>query len=242
MRVRQRHQRLRFVGFVVGLCTLGVSAPGLEFTVALDTAPLIGHPAGPFSLDFQLIDGSGMGDSNNTAIVTNFNFDGGSAASTPVLTGGASGNLSSGITLAESSFFNDCHEQFSSGSNLTFTVQLTTNLQTPQPDEFSFAILDSGGNEIPTTGPADALLIVAINSVDPAVQTFSTDPSIPPVAGGLGIDIPAAMISIIPEPSTLAIVVVGLAALLVGQPRRAVDHPTAILRRRNQQTGPLFPS
>ena len=33
---------------------------------AVDTTALVGHPAGPFSIEFQLIDGSGINDANNT--------------------------------------------------------------------------------------------------------------------------------------------------------------------------------
>src|SRR4051794_1059710 len=64
------------------------------YDISLNTASLIGHIAGPFSLDFQLIDGAGTGDANNTAQLTDFSFNTGSAAGLPVLLGGASGSLS----------------------------------------------------------------------------------------------------------------------------------------------------
>jgi hypothetical protein len=216
-----KHRFVKTLGFMIGICCpLAISAQSTNFTVTLDTSPLIGHPAGPFSVDFQLNDGSGVGDSNNTAILTNFEFGGGAPTSSPSMFGGAIGDLSTGVTITEPSFFNDFQQQFTPGSILKFTVQLTLNPNTPQPDEFSFAILDSGGNEIATLGPADALLMVVINSMDPAVQTYSTDPSIPPVAGGPGIDIPAAMVASVPEPTALSLVGLSVAGLLVFSHRR----------------------
>src|SRR4051812_19466391 len=70
------------------------------FNVSMNTAPLIGHPAGPFSIDFQLNNGSGPL-ADNTATISNFNFGGGAPAGTPTLIGGASGNLSSSVRLTD---------------------------------------------------------------------------------------------------------------------------------------------
>src|SRR5918912_3642632 len=65
------------------------------YSVSIDTSSLINHPAGPFSLSFQLNDGSGTGDLNNKAVISNFQFGGGGAAGTPTVIGDASGDLSS---------------------------------------------------------------------------------------------------------------------------------------------------
>src|SRR5579859_8130563 len=86
------------------------------FAVTLDTSPLIGHPAGPFSLNFQFTDGQGTGDANNTVTLSSFAFGGGSAAGGPSLTGGASGSLGSGVVLTDSAFFNAFTEGFTPGT------------------------------------------------------------------------------------------------------------------------------
>ncbi len=201
-------------------CALSASVcrADLVFHVSLNTTPLMGHPAAPFSVDFQLNDGSGIGDANNTATINNFAFGGGAPAGSPTLTGGASGDLSGTITLTDSSFLNEFFQEFTPGSTLDFEVQLTTNVDAgPTPDQFSFAILDSTLTEIPTLGPGDAFLIVDINSTNPSIQTFASDPSTPPAGGGSGISISAPQVQVVPEPTVLMLLVIGLGGLLVAR-------------------------
>src|SRR5437016_13675526 len=73
-------------------------------SVSLDTSGL----SGTFELGFILTDGSATGDANNTVTLGNFGFGGGSAGSVdPLLsTGGASGDLTSGVALVDSAFLN----------------------------------------------------------------------------------------------------------------------------------------
>jgi len=49
-------------------------------------------------------------------------------------------------------------------------VLLTTNVNSPTPDAFSFAILDTSLFNIPTTGLGDTLVFVNIDGASPAVQ------------------------------------------------------------------------
>jgi hypothetical protein len=59
---------------------------------------------------------------------------------------------------------------------ISFNLDLTTNVDAgPTPDQFSFAILDPSGNPIPTSDPTgdDNLLVVNINSSNPAVVSYS---------------------------------------------------------------------
>ena len=70
-------KRMRVAHFVSGMLAVACllmapAAHALLFTIEVDTAPLIGHPAGPFSLEFQLNDGSGTSDGNNTALIGPF--------------------------------------------------------------------------------------------------------------------------------------------------------------------------
>ena len=95
--------------FAVGLVAFvpaAARADVINYDISMNTAPLIGHPAGPFSLEFQLNDGSGTGDENNTAVLSNLTFGGGAPVGAPSLIGGATGDAGSSITITESSFFN----------------------------------------------------------------------------------------------------------------------------------------
>src|SRR5262245_1310147 len=113
------------VGFALSLlCFLSANLGFAQVRVSLDTSSLVGQP-GPFSLDFQLNDGSGTGDGNNRARLTDFDFDGGAAAGVPQLTGGASGDLQSSVTLNETAFLNRFQQQFVPGERLSFLLDLT---------------------------------------------------------------------------------------------------------------------
>ncbi len=136
------------------LVSTGLAAAStLTFDVLVNTAPLIGSSSGPFSLDFQLNGGTTFPNPNaNSASITNFQFFGGSAAGGPTLIGGANGSLTAGVTLNNAANpFNEFFQAFIPGSSLRFTVSVTTNLATPTPDIFAFAILDKDLFNIPTT-------------------------------------------------------------------------------------------
>ena len=77
----------------VVLCETAAADLISSYDVTLDTAPLVGHPAGPFYVYLEFIDGSGVGDANNTVTMTNVNFGGGSALGNPVSFGGVTGSL-----------------------------------------------------------------------------------------------------------------------------------------------------
>jgi hypothetical protein len=155
----------------------------LIFDVTLDTSPLqvIGQR---FLIDFQLNDGSGIGDANNTVRITNFHFGGGGVGGTPFPPlGGATGDLSlSFVRITDKEFLNEFTQEFVFGSTLSFRVNLTTKLDDAglTPDAFSFAILDGiSGAPLPTTGLGDALLLVNINSSTPRIEPFPTSADSP---------------------------------------------------------------
>jgi hypothetical protein len=197
---------------VAGLLLLGPSqaagAP-LSFQVVVDTAALIGSPGGPFSLDFQLIDGSGLSNGNNTATITNFVFTGAGAGpqGSPTLIGGAAGSLGSGVTLTDTAFINEFFQSFTPGSALSFLVTLTDSVEPgPTPDAFSFAILDRDLFNVPTSGLGDALLLVSLASTPlpfASVQAFE----------GTGEADVAVTATAVPEPASLLLLGSGLAAL-----------------------------
>ncbi len=123
--------------------------------VTLNTAPLQTSSAGPFTLDFQFLDGDGTGDGNNTVTLSNFTFGGGSVNTTPSFsTGGI--NVTTGpfgVTLTDTAFYNDVEFSLTPGSSLSFALDSTSNPDTSAPDTFTFAIFDGSGNEISTTNP-----------------------------------------------------------------------------------------
>lgn len=185
------------------------------YSVILNTSPLIGHSAELFYLEFQLNDGSGAGDGNNTVTLSDFQFgSGGSAANNPETEGGATGSLTTGVMITDKDFFsNSFYEKFTPGELLSFMLEITTQADGITPDQFSFAILwgipkpNETPPEIPTFGPADALLTIDIASPNLIVQTFASNPDeLPRIA----LDAP----TVIPVPGTLALLLVGLGGLM----------------------------
>jgi hypothetical protein len=194
-------------GLLAVSASLAAAAP-ITLHVDVNTAPLIGSGAGPFSIDFQLTDGSGTLAVPNTATVSNFVFAGSSAAGSPSLIGGATGILSSTVSLTDSgAFFNEFFQAFNPGSRFSFDLTLTRNVDPgPTPDAFSFGILDGSLANIPTNGVGDALVLVNIDSANLAigdVRTFSS-------TGPAGVGVTA---SAVPEPTSLLLASAGLAAV-----------------------------
>ena len=203
---------LRLSALTATLCSASVAQAELLFSLELDTSSLIGHIASPFFIEFQLNDGSGAGDGNNTALLSNFAFGGGTALGSATLDGGASGDLDSHVVLAEDQFFNSFVQEFVPGTLLSFDVELSTVVDLgPQPDQFSFAILDCSGVEIPTMSPADALLAIDIDSPHPIISTYAGDASRSPACGGppLPLDKP----KVVPLPAAALLLVLALSGL-----------------------------
>lgn len=154
-----------------------VTKANSNFTVFVDTSALVGNLAGPFSLDFQLNDGSGLGDSNNTASLSNFQFGSGSAVGSATTSGGASGDLTSGITITDSDWtLNEFYQSFVAGTWLSFNLSLSTNIDLDgTPDLFSFAILDGNLMNLATQSfGSDNFLEINVDSLTPSVATFAS--------------------------------------------------------------------
>src|ERR1035438_3197113 len=86
----------RYLAFLLAV------APALfGVTVTIDTSALGGSSSGPFTLDFQFVDGNGTGDGNNSVTLSNFSLGGGSINMTPASnTGGVLvGNSPFTVTL-----------------------------------------------------------------------------------------------------------------------------------------------
>ncbi len=188
-----------------------VSASTVEYHISLNTAALIGNASAPFSLDFQLNDGSGLGDANNTAIVNDFVFGSGSATGSANLFGGATGNLSGAVTLTDSSAFNEFYQTFNAGSTLSFDVTLTQNSDAgPRPDAFAFAILDNSLNNLPTSGVGDTYLLVNLGPTPSVTTGSSTSP------------LATITVTPVPEPASVVLIPLGLLAFIL-QRRNAAN-------------------
>jgi len=191
------------------------------YNVTLDTAPLVSHPAGPFYVEFAFTDGSGYGDGNNTVTASAFNFGGGSALGSPVVFGGASGSLETGVTITDTSFLSLFYEQFAPGLQLSFTLGLTSNNDADGiPDGLTFFVLDNSGVPLPTLAPGggDYFFTAALGSSGAVFNVYGSDPSQAPSAGGNPVSISAptvTAVSSVPEPGTIYLLGVLLAMVVL---------------------------
>ena len=153
--------------FSTALLALAPSAkattfPDLTYNVTLNLSNLNTlNPNGPFSLDLQLVQGSG--NVANTVTLSSFVFSGGATSGTASTFGGVTGNLGSSLVLSSTvggSFDNEFYQAFTSGvTSISFHVDQTPNAEvvgtgTAIPDQFNVAVLDTNLNNILTTDPA----------------------------------------------------------------------------------------
>jgi hypothetical protein len=214
----KNHQALKIalcllVAGSLGLCT--PSCHALGFHIDINTVPLIGNPAGPFSLDFQLTDGSGANDGNNSVTLSNFTFGGGGAPfGAANALGGVSGVLPGTITLTDTAFFNELYQSFTAGSTVGFDVAMSSNVDAgPTPDLFSVAILDNNLANIPTSGIGDALVLVNLDKSNPGIADVET-------FGGTGEYQGVTTHASVPEPSVTLMMILGLLGLFGMRNRR----------------------
>jgi len=206
--------RIFLFSIAVLLFTSAAFADSLLVTV--DTSSLVVSSSGPYTLDFQFIDGSGTGDTNNTVTLSNFLVTAGSLSSTSSITGGVTAKSSPlSITMTDSSFFNEAQVPYTPGTTLSFEVSYTTNADDPAPDSFTFAILDGNDDEIPTNNPNfnDSFLEIdlpASTSSTIVTSSGSSDRSLP-----APLVLPVAPGAVTPEPTTFLLVGLSAAPLLI---------------------------
>jgi hypothetical protein len=193
---------------LLALLVIFFACPHLTFAdslnITIDTSGL--GQSGPSEIYFVLTDGSGPGDANNTATLSNLSFGtgGSDGAVDPNLvfgdvTGGGA-DLASGASLTDGTPTNFWGGFFTAGNQISFNLNLTTNVDSgPTPDQFSFAILDPTGNLVPTSDLTglDNLLAINIDSAHPTPQVYSDLVTVTPAIAT-------------PEPSTILLLGVGL--------------------------------
>jgi hypothetical protein len=207
---------------LAALCHSAFAQGSLTYVVNLNTTPLVGHPAGPFYLFLEFIDGSGVGASNNTVTLNNLDLNGGNALGNPFSFGGVTGSLETGVTMTDTSFVNVFGEAFVPGNDLSFTLGLTSNGNANGiPDGFTLFILDSSSVPLPTLSPvANYFLTAALGSNGPVFTAYGSDPSRSPSVGN-PISMSAPTVQLISRQTKTAAGAALLALLPTG--RREVD-------------------
>ncbi len=185
------------------LCSLllagGVTpARAASFTVSLDTSALVA--LGNFGLDFQLIDGDGV--SNTTVVLRDFTFGTGGATGSATLVGSATGSLASQIALQDAAFFTSATQAFTPGATLAFLLEVSGSSDPLSPDFFTMALLDANGAEVPTLGVAEEMLSLSLVA-GASPTSYATD------TGRTSLNVPAPMVTSVPEPATALLVLSG---------------------------------
>jgi len=178
---RQPYRYVPVVALALCLCGAGLSARADQLVnVNVNTSSLVGMTNS--EVFFEMTDGSGLGDANNTATMSNFALGGGTVgAGDPFSTfGGASGDLGSTVSITDSSPDNQFAQLLTPGASLTFSLNLTTNADAGAiPDGLFMFIADPSFNSIATTSDPtgnNSLFAVTFNPTADLIQNY--DPTL----------------------------------------------------------------
>ena len=214
---------IRSLVLLIASCIVTVPASAeIIYTFDLDTTPLMGQISGPFSLAFGLSDGSGLGDGNNYAILSNFYFGGGSPIGSPLTFGTAFGDLTTSVILSDASGTALFQQNIVVGTRLQLLLQLSDNPELGGSfDVFTFSILDNTGTPIPSLygAPLDAFVVASLSPI--SIEVFGSDTSRSPAAGGPPLNLTApSLSSLVPEPGSALLVASVVLPLAVARWRR----------------------
>jgi len=187
-----------------------------SFDVSLNTSALSGTPQ---ILAFGLNDSDG---STNTVSLTDFNFGAGSAVSGTAdctllgsLTGaGCSGDLTSAVTLTDTTSETFFDQEFQAGSSLSFELTTTNDFAGATPDGFAMYLCNSTltacYSDDPSTG---ALLVLGLGGTPLTPSSFTLN-------GASAQSLPAPVVTEstvtpVPEPSSIVLLFVGFALLIL---------------------------
>jgi S-layer homology domain len=189
-------EKLKTAALVLALATVcQVASANTPYTVVFDTSQLMGHPAGPFFVYVTLTDASGTGDGNNSAVLNDFTYSGGSPLGNRVSMGGVTGSLETGVTMRDTSPFSFFAEQFIAGTQLSFSLTLSNVTDANgKADRLQFYFLDNAGAPLPTLSPQGNYFFGAnLYSSGIVFDEYQSDSSRAPSFGG-PVLIPAPMI------------------------------------------------
>ena len=221
----RRRWNARILGVLVVnlLCGTAAATP-ITYLVTVNTAT-ISALAG--QLDFQFNPGSGA--LAAFVDISSFSSTGGSLSGSPTLTGGASGNLTSTVHIDNSGGLNDYLQNFTFGTALQFQVSFGgAALSSPNgtsTDTFGLALYDPSFNpQLNDGSQGDFIVTVDVNT------DGSTTPHLASSPAGL-VTVTQVVQTGVPEPSTWALCVIGLAGIATWRRRRcrAGLHPATDL-------------
>ena len=211
----------RFLLTTVLLLLGAARAHALLMDVDIDTAPLAGAN-GLFALDLV----QGDAGVSNWAQLSEFSTD--ATLGTSFTFGDVSGSLDDTLTLKNTEFFNAFEQELTFVSTLSFSLELSENDSTGGlfPDRLSFFLLDefAFGSLVPSSDPSGANELFGYEftgNIDGLeVHEATAEPFVT-----WSVQERAPMVEV-PEPAPVALILIGLAALLrQGMHRRRVVHP-----------------
>ncbi|MEP6669266.1 MAG: PEP-CTERM sorting domain-containing protein [Chthoniobacter sp.] len=214
--------------FLLALAPAGHAA-NLVYWVTLNTTSLLGNSNAPFSLDLQLV--SGSGNVSNTVTLSNFSLTGGSGSLSPTGTqtytplGNTSGSLLTSVVLTSPSGqpdgVNEYAEVLPAGViQIVFKVTETNVAEVvgsglPSPDQFNVFIDDNSTFSIPTSDATGGTLVSNAMVASTFLSQVNTYTSQSP-EGGV-----TASISSVPEPGSAALLLLGTVGLAARRKRTA---------------------
>lgn len=198
---------LQVIAVTVWLATIMAAVASADsFDVTLNTSSLSGTQI----LAFGYTDGDGVAD--NAATASAFNFGGGSAQGSPTYLGaGASGSLSSTVTVNDTDFSSLFYQSFTVGSSLSFLLNVTDNFAGGTPDAFAMYVCDDTLSTCYSDDTSTGALLV-LN-----VQGTPLTPSSFILNGASDQKLPAPVVTVptVPEPGSATLLGAGLLLSLV---------------------------